>query len=167
MTSKEIIKALKEYYKDTRQWAFFEELRVGTGYREWDRHEQKYKADNPEQRIDAWVVNCYKSQGFKKIAFEIKVSRSDFLYEIANPQKRFQALTLSNYFYFAAPKGLIKRDEIPEECGLVEINEKGKISWTKKAPRRETEGPTWGFLAALARRSVNKMERKEGKEGMT
>lgn len=153
MTAKDILKALEKHYKDNRQWAFFKELRVGTGYREsWAARGPE--PNNPEQRIDAWVINCYKSKGFKKIAFEIKVSRSDFLHEIANPRKRFQALNLCNYFYFAAPKGLIKSDEIPEDCGLAEINDKGKIIWTKKAPQRDTNEPTWSFLASLARRII-------------
>jgi len=154
MTSKDILEALKRHYKDERQWAFFKELRVGTGYRlSWAHQGPEY--NNPEQRIDAWVINCYKSKQYEKIAFEIKVSRSDFLNEIHNPSKREQALHLSNRFYFAAPKGLIKVEEIPEECGLVEIDKDSNfLKWTKQAPWRETEEPTWNFLAALSRRIV-------------
>lgn len=152
MTSEDITQRLKSHYKDTRQWAFFKELRVGTGYRGSWKHDG-YEPNNPEQRIDAWVLNCYPSRKYEKIAFEIKVSRNDFLNEIKTPEKRQQALQLSNRFYFAAPEGLIKLEELPEECGLVEFAEnKTTCKWTKEAPWRDVEEPTWRFLAAVSRR---------------
>jgi hypothetical protein len=157
LTAADIIKALKHHYSDSRQFAVFDELRVGTGGRKYNYRQMKYEPNNPEQRIDLWVINCYLSKNFEKTAFEVKVSRSDFLAEIKSPSKRRQALELSNYFYFAAPKGLIKPDEIPEECGLVELRESGLFKWTKKAPYRETEEPTWAFVAALSRRIQKQM----------
>jgi hypothetical protein len=158
LTSAEIIKVLKYHYSDSRQFAVFEELRIGTGGREYNRKLGRYEPNNPEQRIDLWVINCYKSKNFEKTAFEVKVSRSDFLAEIKNPHKRRQALELTNHFYFAAPRGLIKPDEIPEECGLVEIKEGSLLCrWVKKAPYREVGEPTWGFTAALARRIQKQM----------
>jgi hypothetical protein len=153
VSTKEILIALESYYKDARQWAFFKELRVGTGYRKsWAATGPE--PDNPEQRIDAWAINCYESKGFEKIAFEIKVSRSDYLHEIANPQKRYQAMNLCNRFYFAVPLGLVKVEELPEECGLVEVDESGNIKWTKRTPWKDANSPTWSFLAALARRII-------------
>lgn len=148
MTAQEILRIIKLEYLDKRQWAFFEELRVGTGFR------NVRKGINPEQRIDAWVINCYPSKKFERIAFEIKVSRSDFLCEINNPEKRQQALVLSNKFYFAAPKGLIGLDEVPEECGLVEFEDGKFCKWTKKAPWRDTDNPGWQFVASICRRQL-------------
>ncbi len=163
MTSSDILMRLKKEFNDTRQWAFFKELRVGTGYREWDQVGCCYDPNNPEQRIDAWVINCYPSKKYEKIAFEVKISRNDFLNEIKNLNKRKQALLLSNRFYFAAPKGLINPQELPEECGLVEIEE-GKVycEWIKKAPWRDVEEPTWRFLASLARRIMKIEEARDG-----
>jgi hypothetical protein len=157
MKSEEIIKSLERHFSDKRQWATFKELRVGTGYR--ITHTYKgHEPNNPEQRIDFWAMNCYQSKKFEKIAFEIKVSRSDFLNEINNPEKRQRALLLSNRFYFAAPKGLIGLEEIPVECGLVEFGEGEVIRyWTKHAPWREAQEPSWSFLASLARR-IAKLE---------
>ena len=107
---------------------------------------------NHRQRIDLWVINCFQSKGLLKIAFEIKVSRSDFLHERNNPDKRQPALMLSNQYYFAAPKGLIKPEEIPPECGLVEMQpDKQTLLWTIKAPMRETEEPTWRFVTSILR----------------
>lgn len=123
----------------------YPELRIGTGFK-------IYRNDNHQQRIDLWVLNCYPSRKFEKIAFEVKISRSDFLHEINTPDKRKAALELSNYYYFATPKGLVKPEEIPPECGLVEIDmDSEKLKWNVKAPLRETKEPSWRFLAQLAR----------------
>ena len=160
MTTKDILAFLEDYYSDARQFAFFKELRIGTGYRKYNRKSGIYEEDNPEQRIDAWIINCYESKKFEKIAFEIKVSRSDFLHEIKNPQKRKQAMKVCNLFYFVAPKGLIKVDEVPDDCGLIEISESGRFNWTKKVPWRDTEPPSWKFIASLARR-VTKLDKRK------
>ena len=74
------------------------------------------------------------------------------MHEIKQPKKRQQALEVSNYYYFATPKGLVKQEEIPPECGLVEIDKNSnRLSWSVKAPYRETEEPTWSFVTSLLR----------------
>ncbi|EGW36480.1 hypothetical protein [Desulfosporosinus sp. OT] len=145
MSAKTILKALRERHQE-REWAFFRELRVGTGYRNVE------KGLNPEQRLDAWAINLYPSKNFLRIAYEIKVSRGDFLREINNPQKREQALQLSNQFYFAAPVGLIKPEEIPEEVGLIEVFDEWQSMIKVSAPVREGGELPWQFLASIARR---------------
>jgi len=140
-----ILKSLKERHPQN-QWAFFRELRVGTGYR------NVKKGLNPEQRLDAWAINLYPSKNFLRIAYEIKVSRGDFLREINNPQKREQALWLSNQFYFVAPVGLIKPEELPPETGLIEVVDEWQSKIKVAAPVREGGELSWQFLASIARR---------------
>jgi len=136
-----------------REWAFFAELRAGTGYSTYDYALKKRKPFNPEQRFDAWAINLYPSKKHERVVYEIKVSRNDFLHEIKHPEKREQALQLSNYFYFATPKGLVDEAEIPPECGLIEVDTELKTRVIKKAPFRETECLSWQFLCAIARRA--------------
>lgn len=143
--TKTILKALRRRHPE-KEWAFFEELRAGTGYKEVT------KGINPQQRFDAWAINLYPSKKFLRIAYEIKVSRSDFLREIKHPEKRTQALQLSNQFYFVAPVGLIKPDELPPEAGLIEVENEWESRHTVAAPIREASGPTWQFFASIARR---------------
>ena len=148
--TKAILKALRRRHP-AAEWAFFEELRAGTG---WGN--KRWGADkapsNPEQRFDAWAINLYPSKNFLRIAYEIKVSRSDFLHEIKNPEKRSQALKLSNQFYFVAPQGLIKPTELPPEAGLIEVKDEWESRLKVRAPMREAEAPTWQFFASIARR---------------
>lgn len=151
LTSKEISQALTSKYSNYgryEKYAIFPELRIGTGF-----------SDSAEQRIDFFVLALTPSLKYEKIAFEIKVGRGDFLKEIKNPVKRRQALLFSNRFYFVAPKGLIKIEELPIECGLMEVEEKenGVRHWKTihtrvQAPWRDEHLPNWGFVSSLARR---------------
>lgn len=149
MNAKEVIEALrKRHGSNGREWAFFEELRAGTGYK-------NIRAGmNPEQRFDAWAINLYPSKSHMTVVYEVKVSRSDFLHEIANPTKREQALQHSNEFYFAVPAGLVQLDEVPEECGLLYVNDDLTIKTIRKAPHRCDALLTWSLLASIARRTV-------------
>lgn len=147
-----VVESLRKFHlptDDAREWAFFSELRVGTGYK------MIRTGFNPEQRIDAWAINLFPSKKHLRVAYEVKISRADFKHELVNPEKRKTALRLSNQFYFAAPVGLVSVEEIPEECGLVEVKENGRLKWTKKAPICETDVPTWNFLCSIARRATN------------
>lgn len=149
MNAKIVIDALrKRHGSNGREWAFFDELRAGTGYK------NIREGMNPEQRFDAWAINLYPSKGHMTIVYEVKVSRSDFLHEIANPTKREQALRHSNEFYFAVPTGLIQLQEVPEECGLLYVNEDLTIKTIRKAPFRCDALLTWSLLASVARRAA-------------
>lgn len=158
MNAKDVIDALRKRHEPLgKEWAFFEELRAGTGYRRWDYENGKPFPNNPEQRFDAYAINMYPSKQYQRIVYEVKVSKNDFLHEINNPEKREQALSLSNYFYFATPQGLIDVEEIPEECGLIEVMDVGgenKAVYTKGAPFRDTDGLSWQFVASISRRCM-------------
>lgn len=83
-------------------------------------------------RMDAWVMNrswahpCYT-------AYEIKVSRSDFL----SDKKWRHYLPYCNEFFFVAPKGLIAVNELPPEAGLLELL--GGASGKRLVKRKATQ----------------------------
>lgn len=112
VTTADILHFLDHRYraKEFRSTEFvaFPELRLGPGF-----------SAGCDQRIDYWVMHCYS--GLQRTAYEIKVSRADFLKEMKQPIKRRQALLMSNEFWFIAPRGLIKIEEVPIECGLQEV----------------------------------------------
>jgi hypothetical protein len=142
---------------------YVEELRCGTGY---DAYNTGYiKGDNGkyrrkamwERRIDAFAMSLYPSRNFERVAYEVKVSHGDFVREIVAPEKREMAMSLSNRFYYVAPKGVIAPEEIPEGCGLLLVGQvEGKNyvgTYTAvPAPRREVPEPPLRFMASLARR---------------
>lgn len=165
MKANDILEALMKQYTNygrDEKFAVFPELRLSTGYKNNGN-------TSAEQRIDLFVMGLWPSSNFEKVSIEIKVTRSDFLSEMKKPLKRRPALSVSNKFYFATPKNLLKIEEIPVECGLMEIWESEKaecrtfvrkdnkyinIQKTIPAPWRDYAHPTWGFIASLARRIV-------------
>lgn len=128
------------------RWACFEELRVISG---------------GSGSIDFWALHCWQSK-VEAHSFEIKASRGDLLNELKKPGKRRDALMVSTHFYFVTPAGLMRPEELPAECGLMEWTG-SKLVVTVKAPRRSFEGGArWTFVQALARRIVPVTGTSEG-----
>jgi len=154
------------------EWLFFRELRVGTGRRNGNL-----------QRLDAFALNSLPYTGMKRVCYEVKVSRGDFLAELKHPLKRRIGMRYSNEFYFVTPGGLVKPEEIPPECGLIEAGRATLEEWrahivrqagffyyepvaaeycmiTVPAPWRDTPGPTWQLTAAMLRHQRREFEER-------
>lgn len=146
-----------------QEWIFLRELRVGTGFRR-----------SSLQRLDAFALNSYAHTGMRRVCYEVKTSRPDFLTELKHPLKRRIGLRYSNEFYFVTPANLVTIAEVPAECGLIEAglappdvyqtllprhagffhydpDSQAYCLLTVPAPWRETPGPTWQLLAAMLR----------------
>jgi hypothetical protein len=147
------------------EWLFFRELRVGTGRR-----------NGSLQRLDAFALNTLPHLAMKRICYEVKISRADFLLELRRPLKRRLGMRYSNEFYFLTPAGLVDLAEIPVDCGLVEVGSRELIRGATTfghdcetglhcavrvpAAWRDTPGPTWELLAAMVRNQRREMEEK-------
>ena len=143
MSADPIEQAIKNRHSDFRgklKGILIFELATGTGF----------SAGEPN-RIDAFFMSDIPSKGLNRIAYEIKWSRSDFLRELRYPLKRRAALRVSNQFYFVAPPGVAKKEEIPLECGLMEFKD-GRLHVVVEAPYRDGLPANWLFFAAVARR---------------
>ena len=84
--------------------------------------------------IDAWAMKKSWAKPCS-IAYEIKVSRGDFLQD----DKWMKYLPFCNQFYFICPKNIISKDEVPKNAGLIYVSDKGKLSTKKKAPYNSDE----------------------------
>jgi len=144
-----IINKLKARHP-SNQWIFAAEVPTSTG------HNAPHN-DGPGgiRRIDAFALNLWPSKGFQRVAYEIKVSRGDWLAEIRNPIKRSQAWHLSNEFWFAVPAGIIERGDWRRDmagCGVLTVYSNGIIEVTRKAHNRKYCHPMpIGFVASLTR----------------
>lgn len=132
-----MLDALKNKYC-LDEWAFIEEISVSTGF--------------SPQRLDGFAINCWPMNKYRSIAFEIKASRGDFLTEIKSPAKRLQGMAISNQFFFVAPWGMIKKEEIPEGCGLLEYRDPRDLITTKRSTITTADSPSWWLLASITRR---------------
>lgn len=68
--------------------------------------------------------------------YEIKVSRSDFLADVARPEKRSGYAAIAERVFYVAPAGVVSVEDCPEECGLV-FEDDGVFTVVKKAKRRK------------------------------
>ncbi len=133
-------------YESAPIWIFFSEL-----------GNHRYAS----RRVDFWAMACWKSLNYKKIAYEIKISRADFLKEIRDPTKRQFALSISDQFYFVTPPDLIALEELPDECGLIELDIFGNLISKKRAPTRVTLFEfSWGFASTLGRSLFRSWEKE-------
>lgn len=90
----------------TRQWAFIEHVRAGAG---WAGH-----------TIDGLAVGLWSSTKHEIHAYEVKISRSDLLRELAQPHKAEVWTSWVDRFWLVAPREVIRdTDAIPEKWGIL------------------------------------------------
>jgi hypothetical protein len=132
-------------------WLFLRELRVGTG-----RHTHQ------AQRLDAFALNSWPHTGMKRVCYEVKLSRADFLCELKHPLKRRIGMRYSNEFYFVTTPGLLRVSEVPPECGWLEVDcaKPDFCTVAIPAPWRDTPGPTWQLVAAMLRHQRRELEER-------
>jgi hypothetical protein len=154
------------------EWLFLRELRVGVGRR-----------NASAQRLDAFALNCLPHLSLKRVCYEVKTSRADYLCELKHPLKRRIGMRYSNEFYFVVPGRMLDPAEVPPECGLIEAGTAAFEEWrqlikrqagffffdpdtceycmtTVPAPWRDTPGPTWELVAAMLRNQRKEFEDK-------
>ena len=151
-STRDILDALNEKYRTLSEsgfdnapvWIYFDELQ---------------SSGDRGSRVDFWAMACWNSLNHRRISYEIKTSRGDFLHEIKNPNKKEFAMRVSNEFYFVTPPGLIKEDELPEDCGLVELSIEGELIVKLKAKHRNPDFVfTWNFAASLGRKIFKEIQ---------
>jgi hypothetical protein len=143
LTDKQRTRQIIEFLKirhPSPEWANFVEFRAGTGY-------------ESKGQFDFMTFHTWPSKGFRRIIYEIKVSRGDFTKELNNLEKRLPAEQLAHECWFATPAGLVKPDEVPEGWGLVEQIKNGMRA-KKQAKQRNPGDLSEKFYMMLARRSA-------------
>lgn len=149
--------ALRAMHDPLQGWVFFGELRAGTG---WDTLS--------ERTMDAWAICTWRSRKgsrgafapYLRRAFEVKISKSDRLRDLRDPDKRWYAYTVSHEFYFVAPTGIIDVAELGPDDGLLTWD--GENLKLTKSPRvRTCQWPRWSFVAMLCRRIAAEERQRE------
>jgi hypothetical protein len=112
------------------------------------------------RQIDAVVVRMWADAVVH--GFEVKASRSDWLREMANPNKADVALPFVDYFNLVvADSTVAKPDEVPDHWGLLVLQRNGTLRASKAATmlRPSVEGRR--FWAAMIRRAWQGSEDRE------
>jgi hypothetical protein len=173
LTCTDVLSILERALHASRaEWLFFRELKLGTGRR-----------NGSLQQLDAFALNTLPHTAMKRVCYEVKLSRADFLVELRHPLKRRIGMRYSNEFYFVTPVAMVAAGEIPPECGLIEVGRATVEDWraligrnagffhyevetgwfcllTIPAAWRDTPGPTWQLAAAMLRNQRRELEER-------
>lgn len=108
---------------------------------------------NNKSICDALAMGTWASRGFHLNGFEIKVSRSDFLQEIKNPQKAENiAKFCDKWWMVVSSQDIVKDGELPENWGLL-VAKGERLQCKKEAVLNIDKVPiSPSFLAAIFRR---------------
>lgn len=132
---------------------------------------QRWDALGGLRRIDAFAMALWPSLGYQRVAYEIKVSRADWLKELDAPTKMAQGYFLSDQFVFALAEGVYHADDFRRthqlfHCGIYEVSSDGKIKKHRRPRRSEAAWPMpETFIASLLRR-VSQMALKKATDAL-
>jgi len=156
-------------------WVYLRELRTRTGY----EYGPNFSTFDQIRSIDAFAMGCWKSNGHRRVAYEIKVSRGDWLRELKDQHKRTQAYFLAHEFWFALAPGVINAtpgvgndflqfQEALHGCGVLEVQEDGTVKVIERAKRHEAWPMPEAFIASLLRNAAARYatERKEAEQAI-
>lgn len=141
ISTPEITALLRAKYPQPR-WAYFEEVRNATGY------------DRTQRYCDGLALGLWPSNGLELIGFEVKGSRRGWLRELKDPAKSNEFFRFCDRWYLVTHEGVVKRDELPSQWGLMEVAEKGRnrLVVCVEAPKQAAPVPLdRGFVASIAR----------------
>ncbi|ONC41617.1 hypothetical protein AQ914_18170 [Burkholderia pseudomallei] len=92
------------------------------------------------------VAATYDEKRINPCVDEVKVSRADFLADVARPEKRAGYRQIAEVLYYAAPAGMIEASEVPEGCGLLVEVEPCKFEVLKRPKKRRVALTTHHFM---------------------
>lgn len=120
-------------------WAYLPQVRNGTG---WQRSQIR--------TADGLAMSLYPSRGIELYGFEIKVSRSDWHHELANPEKAEHFFGICDYWWVVAPKEIVLLEEVPATWGFMALVGK-RFKVVKPAPKLQPKQMDRLQLAAIMR----------------
>lgn len=145
MIAEEIEAILADKYSG-RGWALFFQYMPMTSF------------ESTLNKIDLIAVGLWH-QHDKIIAFEIKIARSDFLKDLKNFKKKHQfAFRISDEFFYVCPWGLIEKEEVPVDAGLMYVNQGNKIKIMKPARVRIIKQIPFQLFQGFAREFGSKVD---------
>jgi len=136
-TADELIDRVHLRYGDSRRYVVFNQVAAGTGA-------------NAYSWIDAMVLHLWPSDGLIRSAFEVKVSRNDFLAELQKPGKNNWCREYCHEFWFVATQDVIKEDELPAGDGWLCPRGPG-LAIVRHASRKQDTKVDDSIVASLAR----------------
>lgn len=140
MTARDVLRALHWHYSG--RYAMLTEVSARpTGFVSTTDPEHRVR------RIDALLLrmNTDVTGGIERIAIEVKVTRSDFMADVNDPHKQAPWRALAHRHAFATPAGLVRKEEVPANSGLLEVGScasgPGTVKTVVRMPRDKGHDP--------------------------
>jgi hypothetical protein len=138
--------------------------RYGTGYHNGStyvhryavaRHVRSHAGFDALRTADFVAMDLWPSSGFALHGHEVKVSRSDWLHELKQPEKAQEFLPYMNFWWLVvSDASIVKEGELPEGWGLMAVRG-DKLFAVRQAPERKplplTETRIAAFVRAVAK----------------
>ncbi|HEV2317744.1 MAG TPA: hypothetical protein VGV89_09265 [Thermoplasmata archaeon] len=124
---------------DSANWFLLEEMPAPPA----EGAEKKWRA------VDAYAIALWSTRGHEIHGVEIKASRSDWLAELADPQKAEAGAQFCGKWWLLAAKGVVREAELPPGWGLLTPSRKGLREQVKPVPREPMEPPRWWWICAM------------------
>lgn len=129
-----------------------EEVRDATGF-------------DGNRTADAMAISLYRSRGKALWGFEFKVSRSDWLHELKQPEKSESILRYCNYWALVVPnKDIVKPGELPPTWGLY-VAQKNRLKCITPCPQLDPLPMSITMLTALAY-AIDQKHKRENKSDL-
>jgi hypothetical protein len=123
------------------EWALFTEVRSAAGF-------------DARRTADAVAMNQWPSRGLEIHGVEVKVSRSDWLRELKDPEKSAAVQKYCDRWWVAVSEAAIVKDgELPPTWGLLVLRG-DKLVQKVEAPKLEAQPLTRTFVASLLRNAA-------------
>lgn len=144
MNAGDVRAALKRHFAQPTYGIVFE-VAQATGFRA-NRH------------LDAMAMGLWPSRGLDIHGIEVKVNYYDWKRERDTPEKAEELARFCDFFWIAAPKGIVPISELPLAWGLLEVDEDGRIKEAKAAAKTSAQPVGREFLAAVFRASSREVD---------
>lgn len=101
-----------------------------------------------QRTADFMALDLWPSQGLVLHGHEVKISRSDWLNELKDPEKAGAFIPHVDYWWLViADKAMVKAGELPKDWGLMAVGSDGFLRVFKQAPRLRplVRNETWKY----------------------
>jgi hypothetical protein len=138
-------------YGNGERWIRAEHVRNGTGFMGWD--DAAGKCVGPLRTADFVAIDGWESKGHVMHGHEVKVSRSDWLTELKDPDKAEAFRPFVDYWWLVVSSPLIVREgELPFGWGQITLTANGSLRVTKQALRNPARrAMPWAMTVGLTR----------------
>lgn len=165
-TERDMLDLLARRYTQRSQgtndrWVRAEHVRNGVGFHGYSEATGRCNDYLGLRTADFIALDTYESKGLDVHGHEVKVSRSDWLHELADPTKADAWKRYCNRWWLVVPDAsIVRAGELPTGWGLLTIRG-GKLHAAHRAPLLEPlpmPKPLWISLMRAASKTAWKVE---------